>query len=92
MTGHTASIYSLAFSAESSLLVSGGTDCTLRCWDVKGAGGLPVKAHDGDELGDFALGSVVEEFAGMRRMRKGLSEGSGDVVEEESIETFVKYV
>lgn len=26
MTGHTASIYSLAFSAESSLLVSGGAD------------------------------------------------------------------
>ena len=39
MTGHTASIYSLAFSAESSLLVSGGADWTVRCWDVKGAGG-----------------------------------------------------
>jgi transcription initiation factor TFIID subunit 5 len=39
MTGHTSSIYSLAFSAESSLLVSGGADWTVRCWDVKGAGG-----------------------------------------------------
>src|ERR1700761_4698243 len=39
MTGHTASIYSLAFSAESSLLVSGGSDWTVRCWDVKDAGG-----------------------------------------------------
>ncbi|KAG6331995.1 hypothetical protein ID866_7098 [Astraeus odoratus] len=38
MIGHTASIYSLAFSAESSLLVSGGADWTVRCWDVKGAG------------------------------------------------------
>jgi len=41
MTGHTASVYSLAFSAESSVLVSGGADWTVRCWDVKSSGGLP---------------------------------------------------
>jgi transcription initiation factor TFIID subunit 5 len=41
MTGHTASVYSLAFSAESSVLVSGGADWTVRCWDVKSAGGPP---------------------------------------------------
>lgn len=41
MTGHTASIYSLAFSNESSMLVSGGADWTVRCWDVKSSGGLP---------------------------------------------------
>ena len=46
MLGHTASIYSLAFSAESSLLVSGGADWTVRCWDVKGAGGLPSKTRE----------------------------------------------
>jgi transcription initiation factor TFIID subunit 5 len=46
MTGHTASIYSLAFSAESSVLVSGGADWTVRCWDVKGAGGLPGKPKE----------------------------------------------
>lgn len=46
MTGHTSSIYSLAFSAESSLLVSGGADWTVRCWDVKGAGGLKGKARE----------------------------------------------
>lgn len=39
MIGHSSSIYSLAFSAESSLLVSGSADWTVRCWDVKGAGG-----------------------------------------------------
>ena len=44
MTGHTASIYSLAFSNESSLLVSGGGDWTVRCWDVKGAGGAPLRS------------------------------------------------
>jgi transcription initiation factor TFIID subunit 5 len=41
MTGHTASVYSLAFSAESSVLVSGGADWTVRCWDVRGSGGPP---------------------------------------------------
>ena len=46
MTGHTASIYSLAFSAESSLLVSGSADWTVRCWDVKASGGLPIKAKE----------------------------------------------
>ena len=46
MTGHTASIYSLAFSAESSVLVSGGSDWTVRCWDVKGTGGLPSKPRE----------------------------------------------
>jgi transcription initiation factor TFIID subunit 5 len=46
MTGHTASIYSLAFSAESSLLVSGGADWTVRCWDVKSAGGYPGKPKE----------------------------------------------
>ncbi len=43
MTGHTASVYSLAFSQESSLLVSGSADWTVKCWDVKSAGGLPDK-------------------------------------------------
>ena len=45
MTGHTAPVYSLAFSAESSLLVSGGADWTVRCWDVRGAGGPPETAR-----------------------------------------------
>jgi transcription initiation factor TFIID subunit 5 len=47
MMGHTASIYSLAFSAESSLLVSGGADCTVRCWDVKNAGGAAKRRPNG---------------------------------------------
>jgi transcription initiation factor TFIID subunit 5 len=46
MTGHTSSIYSLSFSGESSLLVSGGSDWTVRCWDVKSAGGLPSKPRE----------------------------------------------
>ena len=50
MTGHTSSIYSLAFSQESSLLVSGGADWTVRCWEVKSAGGPPSKAQDMGEM------------------------------------------
>jgi transcription initiation factor TFIID subunit 5 len=46
MTGHTASIYTLAFSAESSMLVSGGADWTVRCWDVKSAGGYHGKQKE----------------------------------------------
>ena len=46
MLGHTASVYSLAFSAESSLLVSGGADWTVRCWDTKSAGGLLSKSRE----------------------------------------------
>lgn len=34
MTGHTASIHSLSFSAESTVLVSGSADATVRVWDV----------------------------------------------------------
>lgn len=49
MMGHNASVYSLAFSAESSLLVSGGADWTVRCWDVKSAGG--TKNHKPRENG-----------------------------------------
>lgn len=44
MTGHTASVYSLAFSEESAMLVSGGADWTVRCWDVGAAGGPQSKA------------------------------------------------
>lgn len=54
MTGHKASIYSLAFSAESSLLVSGSADWTMRCWDVKGAGGPPNKQQNGAIVNGFS--------------------------------------
>jgi len=46
MTGHLSSIYSLAFSAESSLLVSGSADWTVRCWDVKSSGGPKGKLRE----------------------------------------------
>lgn len=41
MTGHAAPINSLAFSACTNMLVSGSSDWTVRCWNVKAPGGLP---------------------------------------------------
>jgi len=76
MTGHTASVYSLAFSAESSLLVSGGADWTVRCWDVKGAGGLPGKPRENGNIAYTAMGLASNEAANIR--------GYG---EEENMET-----
>lgn len=57
MTGHTASIYSLAFSAESALLVSGGADWTVRCWDIKSAGGLKGKTKENGAQTDGTPGT-----------------------------------
>ena len=54
MTGHKALIYSLSFSAESSLLVSGSADWTMKCWDVKGAGGPPGKQQNGTTVNGFS--------------------------------------
>jgi WD40 repeat protein len=76
MTGHTGSIYSLAFSAESSLLVSGGADWTVRCWDVKGAGGSPGKPRENGAY--TSMGLTSNEAAAIR--------GYG---EEENTETYV---
>ena len=36
LKGHTDTIYSLAWSPDSSLLSSGAIDGTLKLWDVKG--------------------------------------------------------
>ena len=54
MTGHAVSIYSLIFNKESSLLVSGGADWTVWCWDVKSASGKP---HENGSMsnGDWAI-------------------------------------
>lgn len=60
MTGHTASVYSLAFSAESSLLVSGGADWTVRCWDVKAAGGPKGKIKENGTQADGGASTQPE--------------------------------
>ncbi|KDN43214.1 WD40 repeat-like protein [Tilletiaria anomala UBC 951] len=47
MWGHTATVHDLDFSSDGNLLVSGGADCTVRCWDVKGPGGRRRVPADG---------------------------------------------
>lgn len=54
MKGHRGPIHTLSWSAESSVLVSGGADCTVRCWDVKSAGG----ARRGSALGGSGGGGA----------------------------------
>ncbi|CAO1627986.1 unnamed protein product [Jaminaea pallidilutea] len=39
MWGHSSRVHSLDFSADGGLLITGSDDCTVRCWDVKSAGG-----------------------------------------------------
>ena len=39
MWGHSERIYSMDFSADGSLLVTGSEDCSVRCWDVRAVGG-----------------------------------------------------
>jgi transcription initiation factor TFIID subunit 5 len=44
MWGHSAPILSMDFSVDGSMLVSSSSDCQIRCWDVRGAGG--VRKHN----------------------------------------------
>ncbi|ETS61996.1 hypothetical protein PaG_03549 [Moesziomyces aphidis] len=39
MWGHSERVYSMDFSADGSLLVTGSQDCSVRCWDVRAVGG-----------------------------------------------------
>ena len=74
MLGHTASIYSLSFSNESSLLVSGGADWTVRCWDVKSSGGLVNRG-----MRENGIANGVN----------GATEGLKDHADDEAVETYV---
>jgi transcription initiation factor TFIID subunit 5 len=80
MTGHTATIYSLAFSQETSVLVSGGADWSVRCWDVKSAGGLMTKSS-----GEDASSVDVNGFS----KRPAASGGGEAPTEKEEDDNFV---
>jgi transcription initiation factor TFIID subunit 5 len=65
MTGHGSTISSLTFSADSSILTSGGLDCTVRCWDVKGSAERSNMAVIGGVLGDGLEDPFAGEHAGV---------------------------
>jgi transcription initiation factor TFIID subunit 5 len=71
MTGHTSSIHSLSFCAESTVLVSGSADSTVRVWDVLA---VPAVVVEGKKLG----GGAFEGGIGTRRVTAsvvGVAEG-----------------
>jgi len=90
MTGHTGPIYSLGFSAESTMLVSGGADWTVRCWDVKHAGGMPVKRGGQDDVAmvdGFGLASRRVTANGAVDVGALPTAGLNDIGAEQNIET-----
>jgi transcription initiation factor TFIID subunit 5 len=85
MTGHQGAITSLSFSAGSSVLVSGGLDSTVRCWDVKSAGGTKSSSmrQEGESAARRSSGQVNNVELGSIPM------GDGDAVEEGTKQTSV---
>lgn len=84
MTGHTSSINSLSFSLESTVLVSGSSDGTVRVWDVLAAGSTDDatsvrKYGERAEMGlaqklkrGSAVGGASQEAEGKSGMTMGL--------------------
>jgi transcription initiation factor TFIID subunit 5 len=53
--GHKKSIWSLDFSANSTLLVSASADETVCIWDITSSGGKPSVSPEGEERFDVML-------------------------------------
>jgi len=62
MTGHTGIVHSLAFSAESSVLVTGGADWTVRCWDIKASGGRSLSSSLTSKSGVIESSDLLATF------------------------------
>jgi transcription initiation factor TFIID subunit 5 len=80
MKGHKAPIHSLSFSAESSVLVSGSADSTVRVWDAKAAGG-DRGSSSARPNGSGIMGADSDAPSGGARVgneRGGLPMGPGD--------------
>lgn len=78
MVGHTGPIHSLSFSAESTVLVSGGADATVRVWDVL-ATPAPVGSEGGRKFeGIGGIGGTGKRLstAGLM-LEKGVGEKGG---------------
>ncbi len=72
MTGHTASVYSMSFSNESSLLVTGGADWTVRCWNVKGAGGLANRGRENGVVNGVEMVRIAKKATSRRRFSRSV--------------------
>lgn len=56
LRGHVASVYQVAWSADSRLLVSGSSDSTLKVWDIKtGKLNMDLPGHADEVRGEKCL-------------------------------------
>lgn len=61
LRGHVASVYQVAWSADSRLLVSGSSDSTLKVWDIKtGKLNMDLPGHADEVRG----GRLPDSFCG----------------------------
>jgi WD domain, G-beta repeat len=77
MSGHTSSVHSLTFSAESSILVSGSSDCTVRVWDVEASQGGDSAASQ-DKSGSAKAVGLSESLSGAGALRRSSGIGLPD--------------
>jgi transcription initiation factor TFIID subunit 5 len=70
MAGHTSRIHSLSFSAESSILVSGSSDCTMRAWDVASSQQTALSVNGVPQSASANEGALV----GMKDSRQRVGE------------------
>lgn len=79
MRGHgKGGVWSLSFSVESTVLVSGGEDCTVRVWDVHGPAKEPGKGTVGGVGGDGVKADGVPA-GGVSSSTTGSASGAGVV-------------
>jgi len=74
-TGHTSSIHSLSFSIESSILLSGSSDQTVRVWDVLSP---PPDSETSTALVDLKKPRRVGVLSGKKDLSKDSSKGSSN--------------
>jgi transcription initiation factor TFIID subunit 5 len=85
MRGHgKGGIWSLSWSMESTVLVSGGADCTVRVWDVAG----PQEATQGRVIADGGGGTRIETGPAPSTSQNKKKKGKDVVVTADQISAF----
>jgi transcription initiation factor TFIID subunit 5 len=85
MRGHgKGGIWSLVFAMESTVLVSGGADCTVRVWDVEQKSGDAAKAIDGaakdGAAGTGTAGGAAASVVGSQKKKKDAGGATPDQI------------
>ncbi|KAJ5542776.1 hypothetical protein N7461_008779 [Penicillium sp. DV-2018c] len=85
MRGHgQGGIWSLSWSMESTVLVSGGADCTVRVWDVA----APQEATQGRVIADGGAGTRIDGGPAPSASHNKKKKGKDDVVTADQISAF----